>query len=227
MSTTSNLDKQIDICVSCLTCTAVCPVFEAYGDEATLTNAPPGFFKGYRYLREWGIDHDVEELGQSLFDCRTCGACEQACSMVLKITRMVKGLREHYWRELVGKRSLPSHLKAALDNTAKYGSPWGISSWNKNAWARELGIKKLSRRSRTEFLYFIGCRSDERSRKIASATARVLRKTGVDFGVIGNMETCCGNIALTLGDKALFDMHVSKTSQLFKDFRSYNQKVWK
>lgn len=217
MPTGSSLEKQIDICVSCLTCTTVCPVFKASGDEATLTNAPPGFFKGYRYLREWGIDQDVEELGQSLFDCRTCGACEQVCSMVLKVTSMVLALRERYWQEVVNKKFLPGRLKAALDNSNKYGNPYGQSSWNRNAWFKELGTRKLSQRSKTEFLYFIGCRDDEWNWRIVGATTRVLQKRDVDFGTMGDAEPCCGNVALTLGNRALFEWLAMKTIQDFRD----------
>jgi Fe-S oxidoreductase len=57
-----------------------------------------------------------------------------------------------------------------------------------------------------EFLYSPGCylSYDPRARKIARATVEILNRAGVDFGILGPEESCCGESIRKTGDEALF-----------------------
>jgi Fe-S oxidoreductase len=57
-----------------------------------------------------------------------------------------------------------------------------------------------------EILYFPGCYLcyDPRLKKVASATANILNKAGVDFGILGDKENCCGESIRKTGDEELF-----------------------
>jgi Fe-S oxidoreductase len=57
-----------------------------------------------------------------------------------------------------------------------------------------------------EVLYFSCCYTsyDPRLKKIALATAAVLEKAGVDFGILGEKENCCGESVRKAGQEALF-----------------------
>jgi len=129
---------------------------------------------------------------------------------------MVVELRSQYLQEIAERLPLPMPFQEVLANSRSYGNPWGHSFWNRDAWAYNLGVKNFSKGDRAEFLYFLGCRQDERSQKIAEIVVRVLQKAGVDFGVMGDAETCCGDIVLRLGDRKLFKTLANKITQPFE-----------
>jgi Fe-S oxidoreductase len=47
---------------------------------------------------------------------------------------------------------------------------------------------------------------------------RAHAKCGVDFGILGNEETCCGEPIFWLGEKALFEMFAEKNLNLFRKY---------
>jgi Fe-S oxidoreductase len=57
-----------------------------------------------------------------------------------------------------------------------------------------------------EILYFVGCylSYDPRNQKIARATARILERAGVDYGILGTRESCCGESIRKAGNEEVF-----------------------
>jgi Fe-S oxidoreductase len=57
-----------------------------------------------------------------------------------------------------------------------------------------------------EALYFVGCylSYDPRMKKVAAATAGILKKAGVDFGILGEKEVCCGESIRKTGSEEVF-----------------------
>jgi Fe-S oxidoreductase len=57
-----------------------------------------------------------------------------------------------------------------------------------------------------EILYFVGCyySYDPRMQKVAVATAEILQKAGVDFGILGSQESCCGESIRKTGNEEVF-----------------------
>src|SRR5947208_15847355 len=57
----------------------------------------------------------------------------------------------------------------------------------------------------TEVLYWVGCAAscDDRNRKVAQAFARILRKAGVRFAILGPEEQCTGDPPRRLGNEYL------------------------
>ena len=53
---------------------------------------------------------------------------------------------------------------------------------------------------------FPGCylSYDRRLKKVAAATVNILNKAGVDFGILGDKENCCGESIRKTGDEELF-----------------------
>jgi Fe-S oxidoreductase len=76
-------------------------------------------------------------------------------------------------------------------------------------WAKGLSIKEFV--EGTEVLYFPCCYPsyDARTKKMAIATAHILNKAGVDFGILGAKENCCGESIRKTGDEKLFK-HLAK-----------------
>jgi Fe-S oxidoreductase len=57
-----------------------------------------------------------------------------------------------------------------------------------------------------EVLYFVGCyySYDPRMKKVAVATAKLLHRAGVDFGILGSKESCCGESIRKTGNEPVF-----------------------
>ena len=69
---------------------------------------------------------------------------------------------------------------------ARRGQPAGEERAKRADWAKGLGVKPFA--EGMEFLYFAGCylSYDPRLKKVAAATAEILNKAGVDFGILGD-----------------------------------------
>ena len=67
--------------------------------------------------------------------------------------------------------------------------------------------------------YFTGCylSYDPRMRKVAAATANILNKAGVDFGILGSKESCCGESIRKTGNEDLFKRLAKDNIKAFID----------
>jgi Fe-S oxidoreductase len=91
-----------------------------------------------------------------------------------------------------------------MTSIASVGNPWGQDPADRANWAQELGVKAFD--EETEILYFPCCYPsyDPRLKKVAQATATLLKKAGVDFGILGPKELCCGESVRKAGNETLF-----------------------
>jgi Fe-S oxidoreductase len=70
-----------------------------------------------------------------------------------------------------------------------------------------------------EILYFPGCylSYDPRLKKVARATAEILQKAGVNFGILGEKESCCGESIRKTGEEELFRRLAKENIKTFVD----------
>jgi len=73
-------------------------------------------------------------------------------------------------------------------------------------WAEGLGIKDLTR-DKSEVVFYAGCKPsyDAESGKAALSAVSLLQKCGIDFGILGTSESCCGGRAYDMGYRADFN----------------------
>ena len=84
-------------------------------------------------------------------------------------------------------------------------------------WAKGLGVKPYA--EGMELLYFTGCylSYDPRMRKVAAATAALLNRAGVAFGILGSKESCCGESIRKTGSEELFKRLAKDNIKAFID----------
>ena len=84
------------------------------------------------------------------------------------------------------------------------GNPFNEERAKRAAWAEGLSVPTFS--EEMEILYFPGCYPsfDPRLKKVARATAEILKTAGVEFGILGAEENCCGESIRKTGDEELF-----------------------
>jgi Fe-S oxidoreductase len=165
-----------------------------------------------------GKNLDRIEEKEELWDCTTCKTCTIRCPRGLKPMDLIIGMRGI----LVEGGHVPKTIIEALENVYKHGNPWGKQKNKRTEWMNGLPegtrIKDLSKGEEAEFLYFAGCTAsyDPRIQEVAKALVFGLQQAGVDFGIMGNEEHCCGNEIRRMGEAGLFEMLVEENLNRFE-----------
>ena len=97
------------------------------------------------------------------------------------------------------------------------GQPLANERAKRADWAEGLAVKPFA--EGMEILYFAGLLSQLRpqGKKVARATVEILNKAGVDFGILGPEESCCGESIRKTGDEALFKTLARENIKTFID----------
>jgi Fe-S oxidoreductase len=139
-----------------------------------------------------------------VWDCVTCGACIRECPVSIEHVDHIVDLR----RNLVMVESrFPQEAAPMLRDLERGSNPWGYPQGERAAWAEGLGVRVLEPgEPAPEYLYWVGCAAsfDERGRRTAQATARLLQAAGVEFAILGPREQCTGDPARRMGNEYLF-----------------------
>src|ERR1700674_5327012 len=139
-----------------------------------------------------------------VWDCVTCGACVRECPVGIEHVDHVIDLR----RNLVMVESrFPEEAGAMLRDVDRSSNPWGKPQADRLQWAEALGVRVLQPSEAAPYvLFWVGCASafDERARKAAVSTAKLMQMAGVDFAILGPREACTGDPARRMGDEYTF-----------------------
>ena len=151
---------------------------------------------------------------EAVWDCVTCGACVEACPVLIEHVDKIVGLR----RNLVLEESrFPQELTAAFRGMEGVGNPWGQPPTGRTDWTKGLPFKvptvaDLAGRpgalDELEVLYWVGCAAafDERNKKVARAFATCLDAAGVRFAILGQEESCTGDPARRMGNEYVWQI---------------------
>lgn len=159
-----------------------------------------------------------EVIGQGeIWNCTTCYACQEVCPVYVE--PMVKLIEMR--RSLVMERAaIPETGEGALKCLEARGHPWRGTTMSRTDWAEGLQIKTLADDSDVDVLFWVGCTEalEERSARVARAIARILKTAGVNFGILGAEEICCGDPARRLGNEYLFQTQTQQNIELLKNY---------
>ncbi len=193
-------------CIQCGRCTAGCPVHLK----------SPLNIRRLVYEATIGKVSDKIYERRELWDCTICSTCSIRCPRGLKPDDAIIGMRNI----LVEEGHIPPTIRDALEGVFKHGNPWGRGRDKRSEWAIGLGIKSVAQSDEVEILYFVGCAPsyDPRVQEVAKALVKSFRQAGVNFGILGNEETCCGNETRRMGEEGLFELLVEGNSNLFHKY---------
>lgn len=154
-----------------------------------------------------------ERLREIIWTCTVCGNCQDTCNSIkgLEPTNTMMALREFLIRQ--GVSPFKEH-ETLIKSIINYDNPWLSPRANRGKWARRLKdieIKDASK-EKVEVLYFPGCNASYVAEMIpvAVASAKILDLAGVDFGILGNNERCCGSTAFRIGAVDWFEDYKKK-----------------
>ncbi len=216
-----------DSCVRCGRCQDACPAHasgkplspkELIQDiKGELVGEAPYLQRGL--APNPGRDLITEVVGEDdIWNCTTCRACDVECPVYVEHIDKVIEFR----RSLVLDRAaIPETAQGALLSIEKRGHPWRGTTATRTGWAEGLEIPTLAEKSDVDILYWVGCTSalEDRSMKVAQAIAKVLKLAGVNFAILGDEETCCGDPARRLGNEYLFQMLAQANVELLKNYK--------
>ena len=190
-------------CFQCGLCDAVCP-----WNRVTK-------FSMRKLVREatFGL---TEIESEDIWRCTTCGRCPQQCPRDVKQIESGVALRRIATEYGVYPNSVKP-VKTANASLVGQGNPLSEEREKRAAWAEGLSVQPFT--EGMEVLYFPGCYLcyDPRLKKVARATATILKKAEVDFGILGAKENCCGESIRKTGDEELFKRLAKENIKTFID----------
>lgn len=147
----------------------------------------------------------TEEVKQIVHSCLECGSCDVACKIArynLEPLEMTKELKF----DLVEKGEYPESHNALLENLKKDNNILGKSRKDRGAWAKGLNLKDLTK-EKAEVVFHAGCSYsyDEKLSGTVKTAVEILGKAGVDFGIMGDAEMCCGARIYSMGHKSEYE----------------------
>ena len=145
----------------------------------------------------------TEIENEDIWRCTTCGKCPQVCPRNVKQIESGVALRRLATEyDVFAGAAAP--IPAIAGNLRAEGNPFGNERSKRADWAKDLDVRRFE--EGMEYLYSPGCylSYDPRGKKIARATVQILQAAGVDFGILGTEESCCGESIRKTGDEALF-----------------------
>ncbi len=198
-------------CTECGRCQDACP---AWSTGKILS--PKLVIMG---LRDYVLAEEAQSLvpgavpEESVWDCVTCGACVQACPVSIEHVDHIVDLRRHL---VMVESSFPAEAEPMLRDVERASNPWGKAQSERADWASPLGVRVLEPGDPApEYLYWVGCASsfDERARRTAESTAKLLQAAGVDFAILGPRESCTGDPARRIGNEYVFQAFAEQNVQ--------------
>ncbi len=214
-----------DACVRCGRCEEACPV--AFSG---MPYSPKAFIQAMRTAMQTNLVHangnghgNAELIGDALPDdtpwyCTTCGACLDRCPAFVNPVDEIIDLRRY---QVLTTGKMPKSIGDVMRNMERQGNPWGMPPEDRVAWAEGLDVRQLAPGDETDVLLYLGCAGayDERNKKVARSVVQILNQAGVDFGVLGLDEMCCGETSRRLGHEYLFQMMVEQNLEIFNSIK--------
>ncbi|MFH2001800.1 MAG: (Fe-S)-binding protein [Planctomycetota bacterium] len=166
------------LCYQCGKCDTVCP---------------------WNHVRNFSIRKIIREAAfglteiesEDIWRCTTCGNCPEKCPRGVDQIELGVALRKlaaNY--DVIHASARPA--KAAKASLTAEGNPLNENRAERADWAKGLSVKPFT--EKMEILFFGCCYMsyDPRMKKVARATVEILNKAGVDYGILGTKESCCG-----------------------------------
>lgn len=155
-------------------------------------------------LAEGRLEDITDELLNIVYRCTACGACDSSCkyNSELEVLWPIYSTRAY----LAGMGYFFPEHSMIIDSLRKEDNIMMKPKTDRGKWAEGLKVKDLSRGEKAEVVYHAGCLYcyDPELSIIARETVTLLQKAGVDVGIRGSQESCCGSIAFQLGFQGEF-----------------------
>ncbi|ABB30927.1 protein of unknown function DUF224 cysteine-rich region domain protein [Geobacter metallireducens RCH3] len=162
-----------------------------------------------------GAEGEGTNTEETIWACTTCGACLQACPVMIEHPSKLVSMRRHL---VEMKTTFPEELLNLFENMEQRSNPWGIAPSERAKWAAQMDVKPFEA-GKTEYLFYVGCAGsfDSRSKQVTVNVATILDAAGISWGILGKDEKCCGDSLRRLGNEYVFDRMARENVEIFRE----------
>lgn len=209
-------------CIMCYRCQEVCP---AYNTGKVLSPAALEINK--RYLLNTVDADNAASLPdtpllefaipeEAVWACTACGACVDICPVGNEPMHDILDIR----RSLVlTENKFPEQFQTAFRGMERNMNPWNIPPTERLRWTDGLDVPTIQENPNPDYLWWVGCApaTDARAQKTTRAFAKILNHAGIDYAVLGELETCTGDSARRSGNEYLFYELATNNVEMFNE----------
>ena len=191
----------------------VCPsnsryLFDAYSCQGRLDLA-------YAILDGTLKYEDSEDLLNVVYRCDTCGGCDASCKRIRdsEPLRVMLDLRAKLVED---GQLLMQHMPVIECLRKEDNTMMGLKA-DRGLWAQGLAVKDLTQEP-AEVVFHAGCQLsyDSERQKVARTAISILQNAGVDIGIMGKDESCCGCRAYDMGYRGEFTKFAENNIEAWK-----------
>ena len=185
-------------CVECGRCQVNCPAWgagKALNPKTIILQTQEALLAGERD-KKLGAIYSEEVLWQ----CTTCGACENQCPVGIEHLPILIGSR----RGLVSNGDAPAYLGAMYNHLERRSNIWGLGYDQRTKFIQSAALETFDV-GKHDVLVWLGCAGsfDADFQKSLRSLFEILRARGVTFGVLSK-EKCTGDPAKRTGNEYMF-----------------------
>jgi len=185
-------------CVECGRCQVNCPAWGAgkeLNPKAIILQTQEGLLNRPGETRL--VDLYSEKV---LWQCTTCGACENQCPVGIEHLPVLIGTR----RGLVSNGDAPEYLGAMFNNLERRSNIWGLSYDQRQKFVDSASLEVFDPRKH-DVLVWLGCAGafEADFQKSLRSMFEILRWKGITFGVLSK-ERCTGDPAKRTGNEYMY-----------------------
>jgi Fe-S oxidoreductase/nitrate reductase gamma subunit len=220
----------LDACTRCGRCQEVCPSYltgKALSPKKLIQELKAHLAEqGPALLRHKGDGEGVADAcplvggvvsEDELWACTTCAACEEACPVHVEPISKIVAMRRNLVLE---QGKIAGSAMSSLRSVQDRGHPWKGAAASRMDWTNGLDVKPLSSNGASEILFWVGCTAavQERGMNIPVSLMKILSAAGVNVGLLGHEESCCGHFARRLGDEYLFQCQAKQNIETLQRY---------
>jgi Fe-S oxidoreductase len=185
-------------CVECGRCQVNCPAWQAgkaLNPKAIILQTREALLAG-EPARALAEVYSQEVLWQ----CTTCGACENQCPVGVEHVPLLVGAR----RGLVSNGDAPAYLGAIYNHLERRSNIWGLSYEQRQRFVDSSALEIFDP-AKHDVLVWLGCAGafEAGFQNSIRALCEILRAKHVRFGVLSK-ERCTGDAAKRTGNEYLY-----------------------
>jgi Fe-S oxidoreductase len=185
-------------CVECGRCQDNCPAWgagKALNPKTVILQTQDALLAGKSEAKL--VDLYTDEV---LWQCTTCGACENQCPVGIEHLPLIIGAR----RGVVSNGEAPAYLGGVYNHLERRGNIWGLTYDQRTKFVESAALETFDPRAH-DVLVWLGCAGafEADFQKSLRALFDILRVYGVRFGVLSK-ERCTGDAAKRTGNEYLY-----------------------
>jgi Fe-S oxidoreductase len=185
-------------CVECGRCQVNCPAWaagKALNPKTLILQTQEALLAGKRETKLGEIYSE-----EVLWQCTTCGACENQCPVGIEHTPLIIGAR----RGLVSNGDAPDYMGTVYNHLERRSNIWGLGYDQRQKFVDSAMLETFDP-TKHDVLVWLGCAGafEADFQKSLRSLFEILRACQVRFGVLSK-ERCTGDVAKRTGNEYIF-----------------------